>query len=52
MGKSYKDATKQPKKTAINKVLRNQYDEEEAESDIKNYVGTSFLAVSKDEEKE
>ena len=48
MGKSYNDNTKQPKKPSGSKIIRIRYEEEEAERDIKNYTGVSFLTVLKE----
>lgn len=52
MSKSYKDAIKQPKKNNVCKAIRAQYEEQESEQDMRNYVGTSFTMVSKQVEKD
>jgi len=52
MGKSYKDINKQPKKISASKHVRIQYEEDEAEQDIKTYTGQSFAMVLKKQEEE
>ena len=52
MGKSYKDATKQPKKNNACKTIRAQYEEQESQQAMRNYVGTSFTVVTKQGEED
>ena len=52
MSKSYEENIRQHKKNNPSKVLRVRYEEEEAEQDIKSYLGNSFLILSKEESNE
>jgi hypothetical protein len=52
MGKSFKAATKQPKKNNACKAIRAQYEEQESEQAMRNYVGTSFLTIRKEDDNE
>ena len=52
MSKSYKENIRQHKKNNPSKVMLARYEEEEAETDLRNYVGTSFLTIIKHEDRD
>jgi hypothetical protein len=52
MSKSYKENIRQHKKNNPCKTIRAQYEEQESEQDMRDYVGTSFLTIRKEDDDE